>query len=68
MAVSPVTLGIPLEFSSTPVDPNEALVNELRGKVMRIPGMLNFMEGWPARELNQHYERMKGLFDEALDR
>lgn len=59
---------LPLELPSTPVDPNEALADELRGRVMHIPKMLNFMNDWPVREVNQYYGRMKTLFDEALDR
>jgi hypothetical protein len=50
------------------VDPNDALVEELKGRVMHIPNMLNYMEGWPVREVNQHQERIRGLFNEALDR
>lgn len=64
----PRTFELPLELPSTPVDPNEALVEELKGKVMRIPNMLDCMEGWPVREVNQYQERVRTLFDEALDR
>lgn len=64
----PRVFEIPLELPGTPVDPNEALADELRGKTMRIPNMLDYMHGWPARELNQHYRVMQTLFDEALDR
>lgn len=64
----PRTFELPLELPSTPVDPNDALVEELKGKVMRIPNMLNYMEGWPVREVNQHQERIRILFNEALDR
>ncbi|KAJ9161699.1 Terpenoid synthase [Coniochaeta hoffmannii] len=64
----PRTFELPLELPSTPVDPNEALVEELKGRVMRIPNMLNYMENWPVRELNQYYHRMQTLFNEALDR
>ena len=64
----PRTFELPIELPSTPVDPNEALVEELKGRVMRIPNMLNYMEDWPVRELNQYYHRMQTLFNEALDR
>ncbi len=64
----PRTFELPLELPSTPVDPNEALVEELRGKVMHIPNMLDCMKGWPVREVNQYQERIRTLFNEALDR
>ncbi|KAH8911535.1 terpenoid synthase [Coniochaeta sp. PMI_546] len=64
----PRTFELPLELPSTPVDPNEALVEELKGRVMHIPNMLDYMEGWPVRELNQYHDRIRTLFNEALDR
>lgn len=64
----PRTFELPLELPSTPIDPNDALVAELKGRVMQIPNMMNYMENWPVRELNQHLERMRTLLDEALDR
>lgn len=64
----PRTFELPLELPSTPVDPNDALVEELEGRVMHIPNMMDCMQGWPVRELNQYQERLRVLFDEALDR
>lgn len=64
----PRTFELPLELPSTPVDPNEALVEELKGRVMHIPNMMDYMEGWPVRELNQYHDRIRTLFNEALDR
>ncbi|KAB5545916.1 isoprenoid synthase domain-containing protein [Coniochaeta sp. 2T2.1] len=64
----PRTFELPLELPSTPVEPNDALVEELKGRVMQIPNMMNYMPGWPVRELSPHQDRLRVLFNDALDR
>jgi hypothetical protein len=64
----PRTAEVLLELPGTPVDPNEALAAELKGRVMHVPNMMLAMHGWPHRERNKYYEQMRSIFDETLDR
>lgn len=64
----PRTAEVLLELPGTPIDPNEALAAELKGRAMHVPNMMLAMHGWPHRERNKYYEQMRSLFDETLDR
>lgn len=65
----PRIVEVPLELPPSPVDPNQALADELRGKVLQVPCMLKAtMNGWPVRERNPWEKQMRVLFNDALDR
>lgn len=59
---------IPMTVQAPPVGPNEALAAELKGRVMHVPNMMLFMNGWPHRERNRHCGQMRNIVNEALDR
>lgn len=65
----PRTVEVPLELPASPVDPNEALAEELRGKMLQVPCMMKTtMDGWPVRERNRWENQMRILFNDTLDR
>lgn len=47
---------------------SEQLVAALKGKIVKVPNMMDAMKGWPVDERHPQLERLRAVFDETLDR
>jgi hypothetical protein len=44
----------------------EIMINDLKGKVIRIPDLTTIFRDWPVNHVNQHYDELRPYVEEMI--
>jgi hypothetical protein len=44
----------------------EVMINDLKGKVIRIPDLTTIFRDWPVNHVNEHYDELRPFVEEKI--